>query len=395
MELDADHRRFDYLHSLIGPPSVDDEQARSGPSAGVPPRLRQIYVALLCRVEPASVIPSLRYLPAEFLEWDEALRTCEDEGVFDAVVWAHDWRGSPKAALEKVRSFGTRLSATVGGLVAQGAAVCKQEQDLERHLESLEAIGRTGVAICVERSSKQVEATAEDVPVEDLWFQLLQTQISTVQAVSVCCAPDTPSSYVNVNGDTDPPPPPTQRALSRLRSLVQATFSSLVSASAARGRGRGVSFPRLFTRLVEQTTTTTTGAKSGGTPYTEFRAILTGMMEAYRAEGDMLAITKHLLDRDVFETVEMAARARARGWAPSVGTCAGCRMPLIPVAKQPGAGAGAGGAGGSGTKTRSKGKGKGAARGAVEAVEDDGDEQLRKITIMRTGIAYHGSCLAP
>ncbi|KAI0293200.1 Golgi CORVET complex core vacuolar protein 8-domain-containing protein [Russula brevipes] len=279
MELDADHRRFDYLHSLIGPPSMDDEQARSGPSAGVPPRLRQIYVALLCRVEPAGVIPSLRYLPAEFLEWDEALRTCEDEGVFDAVVWAHDWRGSPKAALEKVRSFGARLSATVGGLVAQGAAaLCKQEQDLERHLESLEAIGRTGVAICVERSSKQVHATAEDVPVEDLWFQLLQTQISTVQAVS--------------------------RALSRLRSLVQATFSSLVSASAARGRGRGVSFPRLFTRLVEQTTT---GAKSGGTPYTEFRAILTGMMEAYRAEGDMLAITKHLLDRDVFETVEMAA----------------------------------------------------------------------------------------
>ncbi|KAH9988437.1 Golgi CORVET complex core vacuolar protein 8-domain-containing protein [Russula compacta] len=411
---DADHKCFAYLRCLLGPPSEEDEpeqqpqqyQARSGPgpSAGVSPRLRQLYVALLCKVDPASVIPSLRYLPPDFLEWDDALRTCEDEGVFDAVVWALDWRGSPMGALKKVGAFGTRLSATIGGLVAQGAAAATQasEQHLQRHLECLQAIGRTAVAICVERSSKQAQAQAaaaaeEDVPVEDLWFQLLHTQISTVQAVSACCCPPDLNGSAGAEQHEESL---IEHALTTLRSLVQATFSSLVSASAARGRGRGVSFPRLFTRLVETTSTVRTGGMGAGpegTRYTEFRAILTGMMEAYRAEGDMLVITKHLLDRDVFQTVETAARARARGWTPRAGTCAGCRLPLCTgTGTGNGVVAGAGaGAGTNRSKSKSKGKGKGAMRETMVEVEGDDDEELMKITIMRTGIAYHSSCLPP
>ncbi|KAI0302229.1 hypothetical protein BC826DRAFT_1101832 [Russula brevipes] len=76
-----------------------------------------------------------------------------------------------------------------------------------------------------------------------------------------------------------------------------------------------------------------------------------------------------VLDRDVFERVKMAERARAHGWAPSKGMCAGCQMLLMPLTKQPGAGAGTGCVGGS------KARGKGTARGAVEAVEGDGDEE--------------------
>jgi hypothetical protein len=429
-DADADLKRFAYLRCLLGPPSsssADGEEqqqrqhqpARPGPSAEVPSLLRQMYVALLCKVDPAGVIPSLRYLPSDFLEWDEALRTCEDEGVFDAVVWALDWRGDPKAALKKVGVFGTRLSAAIGGIAAQDVAVAagsgsgsSSERQLRRDVESLEAIGRTGVAICVERSSKQADGTSEDVVVEDLWFQLLHTQITTVQAVSACCAPDALSSlratHSNVDADAEREESPVERALTTLRSLVQTTFSSLVSASAARGRGHGISFPRLFTRLVETTAVGGVAGEGPGTTYTEFRAILTGMMEAYRAEGDMLVITKHLLDRDVFQTVEMAARARARGWASRLGTCAGCRLPLMPLQQLQLGGVGAGvcvaaAATGSGSslgkaKSKAKGKGKGAVRGMVASVDDDVDEDeetTRKITLMRTGVAYHGCCLPP
>jgi hypothetical protein len=351
MKSNNNHERFAYLRCLLGPPSLDDEQPQQGPSTGVPPRLRRMYVELLCKIEPTSVIPSLQYLPAEFLEWDEALRTCEEQEVFDAVVWALNWRGNPKAALQKAESFGTRLSANVGWLVAQGGATSRQE--LQQHVENLQAIGRTGVAICVQHSSKRGEA------VEDLWFQLLRTQIASVQAVSACCPASSPSQ----NADAEREESQAQHALTALRSLVQTTFSALVSASA----GRAVSFPRLFTRLVE--TTAGTPGVGRGTPYTEFRTILTGMMEAYRAEGDMLAITKHLVDRDVFETVEMAACARARGWAPRVGTCAGCRRPLVPAL----------------AKHQQLG---------VPAADEE-EEGFGKITIMRTGIAYHGSCLPP
>ena len=48
----------------------------------------------------------------------------------------------------------------------------------------------------------------------------------------------------------------------------------------------------------------------------------------------MLVITKYLLGRNVFKTIEMAARARARRWAAGW-DCAGCR---VPSAKQLGAG---------------------------------------------------------
>ncbi|KAF8265529.1 Golgi CORVET complex core vacuolar protein 8-domain-containing protein [Lactarius quietus] len=338
------HERFAYLRCLLGPPSLDDEQqTRPGPSTGVPPRLRRMYIELLCKIEPSNAIPSLQYLPADFLEWDEALRTCEEQEVFDAVVWALNWRGNPSAALQKAETFGTRLSTKVGLLVAQGASSTSEREDLQQHIESLEAIGRTAVAICVERSSQRRGGGEADVSasVEDLWFQLLHTQITSVQAVSACCPADSNSQ------------PPTRAS--------DATHAPLVSASA----GRGVSFPRLFTRLVE--TTSAGAAKGGATPYMEFRTILTGMMEAYRAEGDMLAITKHLLDRDVFETVELAARARGRGWAPRAGTCAGCRRPWPSSSSV-----------------------------WAAADEDDEDEEgFGKITIMRTGIAYHGSCLPP
>ena len=54
MGSDADHRRFTYLRSLLGPPTTDDEeQSESGPLVGVPPRLHQTYVVLLCKVDPA------------------------------------------------------------------------------------------------------------------------------------------------------------------------------------------------------------------------------------------------------------------------------------------------------------------------------------------------------
>ena len=39
------------------------------------------------------------------------------EGVFDAVVWGLDWRGSPKVVLNKVASFGKCLSVAIAAHV--------------------------------------------------------------------------------------------------------------------------------------------------------------------------------------------------------------------------------------------------------------------------------------
>ncbi|KAI0058100.1 hypothetical protein BV25DRAFT_1811403 [Artomyces pyxidatus] len=354
MTWDVEHMRFAYLHCLLGPAPPDDEYSTStkragGPSTLIPMALRQLYVSLQCQIDPTGVIPVLKSLPPDFIDWDLALRTCEEREVLDAVVWALNWKGDPAAALSKVAAFNKRLSATIGQEIASNAkSPGQQAPELQQSLSRLEGVVRTGVSVCLEHS----RALSSDVPVEDFWFQLLRTQIDSVQSVSGCCSmPGLPPS----SSDASDPAPLEQRTLANLRALVQETFSSLVSVSSS----RGVSFPRLFKRLVEATS-----QSASGTPYTEFRTILTTMMDSYRSEGDILIITKHLLDRDVFETIEELSRERVKGWRPSLGQiCIHCRQTLLPSKLQQSGGTG------EGWKT------------------DD-----HNIIISRTGAIYHAKC---
>jgi hypothetical protein len=198
-------------------------------------------------------------------------------------------------------------------------------------------VGRTGIEICLERSQG---ASATEVPLEDIWFQLLSSQINCVQSVSACASDPTPGQDKILD-----------KTLSVLRSLVQDTFGALVSISST----RAVSFPRLFKRLVTSATHASTG-----TQYTEFRTILTGMLESYRSDGDMLTISKNLVDRDLFETVAEATRERARGWAPHSRACTVCRKPLY--------------------------------RGSEQT---DPDAAPVQIVVSRTGKIYHSLCLPP
>ncbi|KAF7288694.1 Lateendosome to vacuole transport-family protein [Mycena chlorophos] len=300
---DGDQERFVYLQHLLGPPSAteDDHTRPSGPSLKPPKALRQLYISLQCRYHPREVREVLQFFPADLLDWQEVISLCEDNEVYEAVVWAVDHRGDPRDALTKAETFEKRLTLQL----VEGFSGKISQDLLQRHLEALRALGKTGVEICLERSQG---VSATEVPLEDIWFQLLSTQINTVQSVSACAADPLPGQD-QILDDT----------LSSLRSLVQSTFGALVSISST----RAVSFPRLFKRLVTSATDASTG-----TQYTEFRTILTGMLESYRSDGDMLAISKKLVDRDLFDTIAEATRERARGWAAPGLSCAVCSKAL-------------------------------------------------------------------
>ncbi|KAJ6586971.1 Golgi CORVET complex core vacuolar protein 8-domain-containing protein [Mycena vulgaris] len=334
---DGDHDRFVYLRHLLGPPpSPDDEDAGesrdSGPSLKPSNQLRQLYISLQCRYRPHDVVNALRYFPPDLLDWPDVIQVCESNEVYDAVVWALNWRGDPRDALTKAETFEKHLTLRV-----VEAFSGTMSDTILKDIDTLEAVGRTGIEICLDRSQG---ASATEVPLEDIWFQLLSSQINCVQSVSAC-ASDPIAAQDQI----------LDKSLSVLRSLVQDTFGALVSISST----RAVSFPRLFKRLVTSATHASTG-----TQYTEFRTILTGMLESYRSDGDMLAISKNLVDRDLFETVAEATRERARGWAPHSRSCTVCRKPLY-----------------------------------VGSEQAQPDAQRAQIVVSRTGMIYHTLCLPP
>jgi len=265
----------------------------------------------------------LQYLPADLLDWTEVIESCESNEVYEAVVWALDWRGDPLTALSKAEAFEKRLTLRiVDALSDRSNLTLETTRDIEKEVEVLEAMGQRGISICLARSQGPSDI---EVPLEDIWFQLLSSQLNCVQSVSECCSKEALSGQVNKDEFVRAE----WRTISTLRSLVQNTFSALVSITST----RAVSFPRLFKRLVNST------AHATGTQYSEFRTILTGMLESYRSDGDILIITKHLVDRDLFETVAEVTRERAKGWSAAQKTCSRCRKPLLSNSKsepQPG-----------------------------------------------------------
>jgi len=159
-------------------------------------------------------------------------------------------------------------------------------------------MGRVAVDIC--RTWSPVSQHASAIPPEESWFRLLRSQLSVVHSLSkIALASTEPLTSTSLGLDEN-------SLLRRMLSLVQETFSSLVQMSSS----SKLSFPRLFKRLVEATAD---GQNPYDPMYTEYRLILGGMLESYRAESDVLSITKQLVKRDLFEDVKGYADARRRG----------------------------------------------------------------------------------
>lgn len=351
---DANHEKFIYLQQLLGPPHPeDDEYVTASPatnsSVNVTQAQRHLYVSLQCQYHPSDVIEVLKHIPQDLLDWRKVMQILEEKLVYGAVIWSTNWKGHPREALSKAGIFEQRLTCAVIQSLSGNENVPEEIADaVDKDIAALEEIGRMGISVCLEhsRSPSHIE-----VPLEDIWFQLLSSQIHCVQSISgICsedvsdCAPESELAHLQ------------QHTLSALRSLVQETFGALVSITST----RAVSFPNLFKRLVD---TATHAQAIMGTPYTEFRVILSGMLESYRSDGDMLFITKHMVDRDLFETVEEFAQERGRGWTPSAsGTCSYCRQPLLDTQK------------------------------SEQSDAADSSDSL-KVIVSRTGAIYHHRCL--
>jgi hypothetical protein len=301
---DSDEQRLLYLQALFsslqpGGTSIPPSELLSVMMSD----LGHIFINLQCRFHPRETIRTLEALPSHLLQWDDVIQICERNQTQDAVVWALDVQGEPQVALDKAAEYQRELALQIVQFFSQSSD--GPDVQLGSALDTIHSITQRGVDICLRRSHKSSDV---DIPLEDIWFTLLNSQIGVVQLVSAC----QPSNLKERDQEAK------TKYLTELRSLVQKTFGALVSITST----SAVSFPRLFKRLVNSTTST------AHSHYDEFRTILTGMLESYRSDGDMLMMTKNLVERDLFDTMARYTRQKSRGWAPDRGICIYCRHPL-------------------------------------------------------------------
>ncbi|CAE6439061.1 unnamed protein product [Rhizoctonia solani] len=300
--LKAEHLRFKYLRALVQPHLAwdmedDDHEVMHiapPPSQHLDASLQREYLSLMCQEEPETVLPLLESDSGASFGMEQIVGVCSQHKMFNIIVWAINRDSGAAPAIKQLEEFQQNQTVEIIQWISASDETSKGEDYPVEPMARLNALSKTGVRLC------------EQAKQEDLWFQLLRAQIRTVQSVV---------SIGSIGLER------VQLPINELRTTIQTTFSALTAQSSS----EQLSFPRLFRRLLDSSQEELMPTKN---TYTEFRLILTGMLETYRAEGDVLGITKRLVEQDLFEVMNEHVLARRRGWRSVVPVCAGCNSQL-------------------------------------------------------------------
>ncbi|BGP16798.1 hypothetical protein JCM10213_002192 [Rhodosporidiobolus nylandii] len=336
-------RQFAYLRCLLEPSYADIPTSlvvERAPSTNLDSALHLHYLSLLCSHDAKHVIRYLETDAARLAQDDEVLRVCERAGAHDAVIWAVDRRGEPEKALSRAdAALEARADVLLQKLLRggedeeeNGGEGGLQASSSDALLEQMAAISAAAATVCAQRSAGR--RRPKDPAPEDLWFRLLSSLVSTVRSVRAiapapCRPSDRSSSFRRISGASivvhdDEPQQLSPHASDLLSSLIPTALSSLVSTTTS----QEVSFPRLMRRLIESNSRSPAASRS----YSEFKAIVTSMLDTYAFEGDLLSLSNKVTEQDLFEHVEEHKRQRDRGWRPGdgnpLGECAECLQPV-------------------------------------------------------------------
>ncbi|GAA5986914.1 hypothetical protein JCM5350_000362 [Sporobolomyces pararoseus] len=343
----SEYRQFAYLRCLLEPSYADfpetvnlqpsTSSSDRSPSTHLEPAERLQYLSLLAKHEPQHVI---RYLESDdsISKTDEVIRVCEDQEAFDAVVWALDKRGETKRALVKAdETLETRADLLLQAILEGNDEEREEdeEEDTRRDPESLlaqiSAIAMAATTVCSVRSTGR--RRSREIGPEDLWFGLLSSLVSTVRSIRAVVPSPTRSSSSHrrtsnasmiIHGD-EQPTPLSPRASELLNSLIPTALSALVSTTST----REVSFPQLVRRLIDSNSRSPAANRS----YSEFKSIVSSMLDTYAFEGDLLSLSSKISSQDLFTHVEAFKTERIKGWRPGGGVngegeCAECLQPV-------------------------------------------------------------------
>ncbi|KIO32276.1 hypothetical protein M407DRAFT_215185 [Tulasnella calospora MUT 4182] len=308
------YKQFVYLRALVEPLPKSESPATSRQPENASRHLDQPeknrYLRLLCQYDPAALIPLLQRVPSDYYDISEVVEEVEASGIHDVTVWLLDREGKVADAFTKVESQSRLAGLKLADMLASTPSddACRQVVEQQTRLVEM------GTELCRRHSSSS--KTVSGLTSEDMWFQLLESQIEMVQSIASAAwklGQDDAGAH-SLLGD---------KVLTELRTLLQGTFSQLLSNSTS----TDVSFPRLFKRLVDSTSASRTSTKG---LYTEFRLILTGMLDSYRSEGDFLTLNNRLIQQDLHGVIAEGVKARSRGWRPKNVYCTQCDKAPVP-----------------------------------------------------------------
>jgi hypothetical protein len=317
-----------YLKELLEPSRARDELQQQ------PQReLIEQYIQLMCSYEPSHVSDYIGMIQSANLRLDRLLPTMEETGVIDAAVVLMAQDGQVKEAMNRLVRHLESLESAFLGLVSGSSEtdVLNPQHAAEELLQSLQNYVHVGIWLCQGQmktsrkatvvQKKKKSADQEMSADEALWLILIQTCVHITRRLSPAIA--TFSSYVDDVSDAD-----SERLISLLRSLVQHTFTSLLTATSNHGAGQlgnrvlpnagaNLSFLRVLRAFLTQ-------AAAESPNLADLRGVLASIFAAYAYEESILRLSNRLLERSLYVHVNQAVELRQRGWRPRGSTCEAC-----------------------------------------------------------------------
>ncbi|GAB1310557.1 Vacuolar protein sorting-associated protein 8 [Madurella fahalii] len=310
------------------------------------------YLRLMCRFDPAHVSEYVGLVQSTNLRLEALLPTMEETGVIDAAVILMAKEGQVHEAMGRLVKHLETLESAMQGLLAEATsqddthALQAPAEDL---MHALRKFTLVGIWLCqgqtkTARDAKSSRRGQRSPPNgtlsadENLWLDLVETSVQITRRLSSTLqALPEGSTNGNVDHLLTRHTPDREKLLTLLRSLVQNTFTALLTSTStppthssasssltlpllnttAAGIGSNLSFLRILRAFL-------TRAAAASPNLADLRAVLSSIFSAYAYEESILRLSNRLLERSLFVSVSQAVELRQRGWRPRGSTCEAC-----------------------------------------------------------------------
>ncbi|KAI1175553.1 Golgi CORVET complex core vacuolar protein 8-domain-containing protein [Nemania sp. FL0916] len=334
---DGSELQYTYLKALLEPEPENSMQ----PENTLDRDFIERYVKLMCRYNPTHVSGYVGLVQATNLRLDILLPTMEDTGVIDAAVILMAREGQVQDAMGRLTKHLHTLESALNGLLSGTSNDRDDEVDTqlvaEDLLKALQKYTHVGIWLCQGqmKTSKQTDtvqsrygspAPTDLSPSEKLWLEMIDTTVQITRKLSAVVSSPEPAA-IPEHGER-PLLVDTDKLVALLRSLVQHTFTALLTATSARdslnsgdrlvtSAGGNLTFLRILRAFL-------TRAAATSPNLADLRAVLSSIFAAYAYEQSILQLSSRLLEEQLFVNVKQAVELRQRGWRPKGSTCEAC-----------------------------------------------------------------------